>query len=257
MPEPAVDRARLPFAEQIAFFRSKLVNLIPTERWTDVWKAQHDRGFMVAGAAKADLLADLAGAVEQTIADGKSLDWFRAQFDQIVADHGWSYRGGRNWRTRVIYRTNMATSYAAGRLAQLRDPDLTRVAPYWMYRHSDSVAHPRPLHQSWDGLALPADHPWWRSHYPPNGWGCQCYVVAVTEGQARRRGRLAENPPDDGLQQDGTPTGIDRGWDYMPGDTVTDDIRRAVADKAQALPGSLGRALAADGESIPPAPESP
>ena len=253
---PAVEHARLPFAEQIAFFRAKLGNLIPTERWTDVWKSQHDRGWMVAGAQKADLLADMAGAVERVIAEGKSIDWFRQQFDQIVDDHGWAYTGERNWRTRTIYRTNMATSYAAGRLAQLRDPELQQLAPYWMYRHSDSVITPRPLHLSWDGLVLPADHPWFRSHYPPNGWGCQCRVVALTAGQAQRQGRLTE-PPNDGLQPDGTPNGIDRGWDYMPGDTVTDDVRRAVADKARALPGGLGDALRADAAAVPPAPEAP
>lgn len=169
---PAIDRAKLPFDEQIRFFRSKLGNLIPTERWTDVWKSQHDRGFMVAGAAKADLLADLARAVDGAIAEGKSIGWFRQQFDEIVGRHGWAYTGERNWRTRVIYQTNLSTSYAAGRLAQLRDPELQKLKPYWMYKHNDSVLHPRPLHQSWDGLTLPADHPWFKAHYPPNGWGC-------------------------------------------------------------------------------------
>jgi hypothetical protein len=253
---PTAEHARLPFAEQVAFFRGKLGNLIPTERWDDVWQAQHDRGWMVAAAQKADLLADMAGAVERVIADGKSIDWFRQQFDRIVGEHGWAYRGERNWRTRTIYRTNMATSYAAGRLAQLRDPELQRLAPYWLYRHNDSVLTPRPLHVAWDGLVLPADHPWFRAHYPPNGWGCQCRVVAVTEGQARRQGRLT-TPPDDGVQPDGTPNGIGRGWDYMPGDTVADDIRRTVADKADTLPGGLGNALRADTATIPPAPQAP
>lgn len=52
----------LPFAEQIAFFRRKLN--VPTERWDDLWQAAHDRAFVVAGAAKADLLEDLRGAVD-------------------------------------------------------------------------------------------------------------------------------------------------------------------------------------------------
>ena len=47
---------RRPFAEQVAFFRGKLGNLVPTATWRDLWKSQHDRAFMVAGAAKADLL---------------------------------------------------------------------------------------------------------------------------------------------------------------------------------------------------------
>lgn len=254
---PAVEHAQLPFAEQIAFFRGKLGNLIPTAVWTDVWKSQHDRAFMVAGAQKADLLADLAGVVERSIADGKSIDWFRKQFDQIVQDHGWDYTGERNWRTRTIYRTNMSTSYNAGRLALLRDPELQQLAPYWMYRHNDSVANPRPLHQSWDGITLPADHEWFTTHYTPNGWGCMCRVIAVSRAQAERQGGRFGDPPSDGTQPDGTPNGIDPGWDYMPGDTTTDDIRRQVREKAAALPAALGAALLAEMARIPDAPAAP
>ncbi|MFV9492170.1 hypothetical protein ACNUI5_09110 [Pseudomonas aeruginosa] len=57
--------------------------------------------------------------MEKAIADGTTLEEFRRDFDRIVAKYGWSYRGGRNWRSRVIYETNMRGSYMAGRLEQL------------------------------------------------------------------------------------------------------------------------------------------
>ena len=231
-----------PFAEQVAFFRGKLGNLIPTESWLDVQKAAHDTGFMVAGAAKADLLADLAGSVDQAISEGTGIEAFRKNFDQIVEKHGWSYKGEYNWRTRTIYRTNMATSYAAGRLVQLKSGNFT----HWMYRHSDSVARPRPLHVSWNGLTLPADDPWWQAHYPPNGWGCQCYVIGATRKTAERLGGRVEDAPDDGLTPDGRPNGIDKGWDYMPGATTVDQVRRSLSEKLQALPGSLSDGLKKD-----------
>lgn len=31
-------------------------------------------------------------------------------------------------------------------------------------------------HRKWHGIILPIDHPFWRSHYPPNDWGCRCNV---------------------------------------------------------------------------------
>src|SRR3569832_2461718 len=155
---------RLQFAEQLQALRIRLGNQVPTEKWTDLWKAQHDRAFMVAGAAKADLLADLAGAVEGAIAGGQSIEWFRKQFDAIVDKHGWAYTGERNWRTRVIYQTNMATSYAAGRLAQLRDPELRRLKHKKKNHHNNNKQQPHPLHVSWNGLTLPADHPWFSTH---------------------------------------------------------------------------------------------
>jgi len=257
MTDPAITRARRPFAEQVAFFLGKLGNLIPTERWDEVWGAQHNKAWMVAGAQKADLLADLAGAVEEAITEGLGIERFREQFDEIVADHGWAFRGERNWRSRVIYRTNMTTSYAGGRASQLRDPALRELAPLLMYRHNDSVSFPRPLHESWDGMALPADHPWWDTHTPPNGFGCQCYVVAVTEGQARRRGRVVDEPPNDGIQPDGTPAGVDPGWDYRPGDTDADNTREGITRRLGQFPPGIGRSLADHIGNIPTPEDAP
>jgi hypothetical protein len=57
--------------------------------------------------------------------------------------------------------------------------------PYLMYRIGPSVRH-REDHQSWDGLILPKDDPWWDSHFPPNGWGCKCYTRAVTEARKKQ-----------------------------------------------------------------------
>lgn len=171
MPTAARDPAiaavlRRPFPEQVAFFRGKLGRLVPTNTWRDLWQAEHDKAFMVAGATKAELLADLAVAIDQAISKGTGIGQFRKDFDASVARHGWDFKGGRNWRTRVIYTTNAATSYAAGRLAQLQ------ASPFWIYKHNDSVLHPRPLHLSWDNLVLPREHAFWQTHYPPNGWGC-------------------------------------------------------------------------------------
>ena len=78
----AVEYKDLPFEEAIAFFRNKAN--VPTERWTDVWKQSHDSAFMVAGAAKADLLNDLRNAVDQAISEGTTLAQFRERFDEAV-----------------------------------------------------------------------------------------------------------------------------------------------------------------------------
>ncbi len=118
---------------------------------------------------------DLRDAVQKAIVDGGTLEQFRRDFDEIVARHGWEYTGGRNWRTRVIFETNLRTSYAAGRYAQLKAN--TVAFPYWQYKHSHLDKVPRPLHVTptpvgWNGLVLRHDDPWWDVHYPPNGWGC-------------------------------------------------------------------------------------
>lgn len=241
MAEPITAVLRQPFPQQVAAFRLRLGNLVPTSRWNDIMRSEHDRAFMVAGAMKADLIADLAKAVDKAVSTGTSLEEFRRDFRQIVATHGWhgwtgeGTKKGEAWRTRVIYRTNMATTYAAGRYAQLKEGGF----PLWVYRHGNS-RHPRPQHLAWNGLVLPVDHPFWQTHYPPSAWGCSCYVNgARSEAGARRvGGDPAKTLPPEWNRIDpktGAPVGIDKGWDYAPGGSVA-PIVSALSGKLDALP---------------------
>ena len=230
-----------PFAEAVDFFRGK-VNM-PTARWDDLWKDQHARAFMIAGATKADLLADFRAAVDKAISEGTTLETFRKDFDRIVAKHGWSYNGGRNWRSSVIYRTNIRTAYSAGRWQQMTDPDLLKLRPYLLYRHGDS-AQPRPMHLSWDGTVLPADHPWWDTHYTPNGWGCQCKVFSVGQRDLDRMGLDGPTaaPPIEIDPKTGAPFGIDKGWDYNVG-KAAEKGWAPLMQKFETLAPDLGRKL--------------
>lgn len=144
---PSASYGSVPFKEQIAFFQKKLN--IPTRHWADVYGQEHDWGFMVAGANRNALLQDFRQAVETAISTGQTLEQFRSEFDNIVAKFGWDYNGGRNWRSRVIYETNLVSSYNAGRFEQLWADKET--LPYWQYHHNDAVAHPRLPHLKWDG----------------------------------------------------------------------------------------------------------
>lgn len=237
-----------PFQEQIDFLRQKL-NL-PTERWDDIQRGAHDRAFIVAGATKADLLADLHDAVNRAAQDGKGLGAFRKDFKSMVAKHGWTgwtgegTKEGEAWRTRVIYQTNMSTSYWAGCHKQMADPEVLKLHPYWRYIHSEGVLHPRPLHLSWHGLTLPAEHDFWKTHFAPNGWGCQCRITSVTrrEGEASARAGLGEPPADWQTlnPKTGAPLGIDKGFDYAPGASVKRPLQELIDAKLIKLDAPLG-----------------
>lgn len=275
MPAPVADQEsvlsgtlRRPFTEQVAFFRGKLGNLVPTEFWNDLEREQHDTAFMVAGAQKADLLSDLAAAVDRTIAEGKSLDAFRGDFRAIVQRHGWhgwtgeGTKGGEAWRTRTIYRTNASTSYAAGRYAQLVAGEF----PLWVYFHGGSK-EPRQQHVDFDGICLPPDHKFWTIFYPPSDWGCSCYVVGARSERAARRlgGQLDKKLPEgwDRINpKTGTPFGAGRNWDYAPGASVA-PIVAASAEKVlgwnyqiakrfmESVPSAMQDALAISYRSLP------
>ena len=225
----------LPFREQIDFFRNKL-NL-PTQRWDDLLGAAHDRAFVVAGAMQADLLADLRGAVQGAIERGTSLQEFRAQFEEIVARHGWTgwtgekTEAGRAWRAEIIYSTNLRTAWAAGRYQQLQSQ--TKKRPYWRYRHNDTVRHPRPHHVALDGLILHHSDPFWQRAAPPSGFGCRCYLESLSEAQMKREGLKIGTAPAD-FQPD-------KGWDYAPGASVADELGSLVQRKAGTLPAKIAR----------------
>ena len=247
---------RLPNTAAAAFFARKL-NL-PSNEWSDLWREAHDKAFTVAGTLNESgqkALEQIREAVRAAIEDGETIEEFKKRFDKIVAKTGWDYRGGRNFRARAIFETNLRISWAAGRFAQMDEIKSER--PFWQYRHGGSAV-PRPEHLAWDGLILHADHPWWRTHYPPNGFGCTCHVVCLSAREVDREWKKAGgkgNPPKLDAHSPGivfergprgaksnprlwtppdpakdlvevkvkgrgvvqVPRGIDPGWDFAPG----------------------------------------
>lgn len=223
----SVSHGSLPFQEQIDYFKGK-TNL-PTRAWSDAYAAEHDWAFVVAGATKRDLLQDMRGAVEKAIATGRTLEQFRTDFDRIVNQHGWEYNGGRAWRTRTIFETNLRQSYNAGREAQMADPELRKKRPYGLYRHGDS-ANPRPQHLAWNGTVLPLDDAWWSTHSPQNGWGCKCKKFMISDRDVERMGLKVGQAPvveyetriigvnsPNGPRSVRVPVGIDPGFEHAPG----------------------------------------
>jgi SPP1 gp7 family putative phage head morphogenesis protein len=211
--------------EAIDFLRRKVA--IPTRAWTDLWEAMHARAFVVAGANTDALVADFHEAVRRAIEEGRTLDQFREDFDRIVAEHGWSYRGTRGWRSRVIFETNLRMAYAAGRWAQIQR--VKRHRPYLRYVTMDDE-RVRPLHREWHNVVLPVEHPWWATHFPPNGWGCRCFAQSLSARDVDRFGlnvwgdaplsplvgRTVKTP--DGPVTVMVPRGIDPGFAYNVGE---------------------------------------
>lgn len=215
----------LPFREAAEYFREKI--RLPSRTWTDIREGMHARGFVVAGAMRDQLLADFQSALQRAFDKGETLEQFRKRFDVIVADHGWAYNGNRNWRSRVIYETNIHTAYQAGRYKQMTSPHALRERPFWQYRHGDSAV-PRLAHLAWDGLVLAADDAWWKTNYPPNGWGCKCRVFALKARELERFGKSGPDraPPLEmqerkfGAGTIPTPKGVDPGWGYNVGEAA-------------------------------------
>ena len=111
------------------------------------------------------------------ISEGKSLSQFRDDFNSIVARYGWSYNGNRNWRSRLIYQTNVRSAYAAGQWQQFQETK--EAMPYLRYLTAGDE-RVRDSHQPYNNAAYHIDDPFWQTNYPPNGYNCRCTVIALS-----------------------------------------------------------------------------
>ncbi|HDV7199861.1 TPA: phage head morphogenesis protein [Mannheimia haemolytica] len=184
------------FKQQAQYFEKKL-NL-RTNSYLDILGEEHDYFFVVAGANRNEVLSEFRKAVDEAIHNGETLENFRKRFDEVVAKTGWEYNGGRNWRTRIIYDTNVYGAYNRGRLQQ--HLELAEDMPYWEYQHNDN-AHPRPQHVAWDGLVLRYDDPFWKYHYPIKAYGCHCTVQALDDFDLKHDGKTVSPPPEIEFEQ--------------------------------------------------------
>jgi SPP1 gp7 family putative phage head morphogenesis protein len=165
----------LPFEEAQEYF-DELLALTPDEYYA-LEQAARVKAFTVADIAVRDLIEDIHGAITTAIADGETLADFRDRLDDIFQSRGWDTPPEFiPWRVETIFRTNIQTAYQAGRYKQMKDQQDR--FPYWEY---DAVmdSRTRPTHAAMDGKIFRADHPFWDTWYPPNGFNCRCTVHAV------------------------------------------------------------------------------
>jgi len=126
------------------------------------------------------------------------------------------------WRMETIFRTNVQTSYTTGRYKQMVDQK--DAFPFWEY---DAVndSRTRPSHAALDGKIFPADHPFWDTWYPPNGYNCRCGVNPVSKHEAENETIETEDPTNSLIEPIDPVTGEkmparqlipDQGWDHNP-----------------------------------------
>lgn len=224
--------------EAIAFFRAKGYRI--GFSWEDVFRGEHARWFTVAKAMTRDVLEDIREAVDRAIAEGITLETFKAELRPKLEAKGWWGRKqmidpatgqfetvqlGSPRRLQTIFRTNVRTAYAAGKWERIQRTK--RAFPFLEYS-SVMDGRERPEHHAWDGTILPVDHPWWDTHTPPCDWECRCDIVARSQRMLDRKGLkvdAAPPQPNPSYQAVNKRTGevftlekgIGKGWDYNVG----------------------------------------
>jgi SPP1 gp7 family putative phage head morphogenesis protein len=234
----------LPMQEAIAFWKDK-IQLGPAA-FAKLDNEARLKAFAVSGIAKGDELSSVYQALQRAIEDGISYGEFKKQCAEIFARRGWS--GKREWRVQNIFRTNIQTAYNAGRWQ--RQKERTGSFPYLMY-NAVNDRRTRPTHRAMDGKVFPAEHPFWDTWYPPNGFRCRCSVLSLTEGQVKRRGLTVEteDPTNTAVLIPHPATGEqiamqqllpDPGFNYHPGKAAFGGIGRVARKQFEPLPDLRG-----------------
>jgi len=161
---PVLELEPLPMAEAVKFWADK-IQLGPKE-FARLSSEAKVRAFAVSQIAKGEELDSVYKAIEKAIAQGTTLEQFKKDCAGIFERRGWT--GKRAWRVDNIFRTNIQTAYAAGQYKQQWDE--RHILEIWMYSAvRDKLT--RPTHYAMSGRCWPAEHPIWRTWYPPNGFG--------------------------------------------------------------------------------------
>lgn len=87
-------------------------------------------------------------------------------------------RRGANRRAELLVRTHTSMAYA--QVAYEAADQERELFPFWQYVTLGDGGV-RPSHAALDGIVLPHDHPFWKSHTPPWDWGCRCQFIPLTE----------------------------------------------------------------------------
>lgn len=212
-----------------------------TFSWQDLWNAEHTRAFTISRLTEQRLLEFIRGELEKAVTEGTRLEDFRKAVQPRLVQAGWW--GKRQVvdtatgekvsttfdpsRLELIYQVNTRQSYAAGRWARIER--VKARFPLVMYRTMDD-ARVRAAHRPWHNLVLPVDHPFWKTHFPPNGWRCRCTAFGVDEKTVQRyraagQAIKTEAPPERWVpftnkrtgEISRVPYGVDPGFGYNPG----------------------------------------
>lgn len=194
-----------PPADAVAYLRDKMPGGRLSFDWRDVWQEEHLTSFVVAKMDSQALLTDVHAALTRAITEGWTRDRFITELRPTLEKAGWWGRQektdpvtglarevqlGSPRRLKTIYDTNMRMAQASGRWERFQAAKAGM--PYLVYT-AVLDERTRPLHARWGGrggvrIVLPIDHPFWLTHYPPNGWRCRCIVIAANDAMLKARG---------------------------------------------------------------------
>jgi SPP1 gp7 family putative phage head morphogenesis protein len=200
--------------------------------WHEVWQEAQAKAFTVAKVMKLDILQSIYDEVDKAVKEGITAEQFAKDLEPELRSLGWwgkvraedvpgydpdsdidpnkEIQLGSPYRLNIIYRTNLQTSYMAGRYKQQMANKDARPCFMWVSILDENT---RPMHAALDGRVFKYDDVFWDTHYPPIDWGCRCRVRALTDDQVKAMGLHIEQDSAIWIEK----VHVGAGWGFNPG----------------------------------------
>ena len=164
----------LPWEEAIQEFRAR--GIMSDRELERLLEGYRERG----QNARSMLLQELQFSVHDMIAtamqEGQTFRQFRGAVNEHLDTLGITEANPAYLET--VFRTNVQTSYGAGRWRAMTSPEVARARPLWQYR-AVGDGRTRSNHLLLDGLVFEIGNPDTDRLAPPGGFNCRCASVSL------------------------------------------------------------------------------
>lgn len=167
-------RFDVPPTEAIDYF--KLKKIVTKKQFDKLLSDSRFAAFTVSGVYQKDLLEAFKSEIQSALQNGTTQNDLVKRFKDILS--GASHKELGNFHLETIARTNMQIAYGVGRRREMED--VSDILPFWE-RSAVLDDRVRPKHRAMHGIILPADHPFWNTHYAPDDFNCRCTVTALLD----------------------------------------------------------------------------
>ncbi len=195
---------------------------LPPDDTLEIWSLRHElrpwsdedppgpgdfaTQFWVPKLADRELLAAVHASLDNVLRNGGTYSSWHRSIVPVLQRSGWWGRVAESKitgsarpvtvndaRLKSLFHNTMRCSQAAGKWRKVwSERDLF---PYLRYLSDHWRPNPNETHKRWHGIILRVDDDCWRTHFPPNGWGCGCHIEQLSEARLLRSGwSVSESP---------------------------------------------------------------
>lgn len=211
---------------------------IPTTtfNYDELMHEAHLRAFSIAKMMQLDLLKDMQDSLLKAQKEGMSFESWKKEIKPNLAKKGWLGKtevidkttgeikiiNVNNRRLKNIYNTNMRSANAQGRAKE----QYARKGKVYLRYVAIMDGLTRESHAKLHGTILPREDGFWSSNYPPNDWGCRCYVQSLSQAELKTKGlKVSPKAPEFKAHKD---------WNYDTRNLKGDEgIRQIIEYKAK------------------------